>query len=128
VVAVLIIVGLAIVTGTVIVTAARYQDLPDRVPIHFGIDGTANRYGPRSVLWLLVVVQLSVAVSLVLPSLTGGPRGTLVLSDCILALGLWAQIQIISAAISGTNRISIFGFWVFLIATPIICFAATRFI
>ena len=36
--------------------AVLYARLPDQVPMHWGIDGTVNRYGSKNELWLLAAL------------------------------------------------------------------------
>ncbi|HEY1680143.1 MAG TPA: DUF1648 domain-containing protein [Candidatus Tumulicola sp.] len=94
----------AAIAGTIAYTALRYRELPDRVPLHFGIAGWADGYGPRATIWLLVVVQLFIMLVYRSVSQTAGPR--LLYADLltIVLLG-WIQMQIIAVAIAGTKRI-----------------------
>lgn len=107
-----LIVGVAIVTATALLTAARYGDLPDSVPIHFGLDGRANSYGPRSMLWLPVGIQLMLALFEGLIWSAAHPPGVLIMVNGVLAVMLVVQVQILGAATSRTNRISMGGFWI----------------
>lgn len=111
----LVLVGFAIVIGTATLTATRYRDLPDSIPIHFGITGRADNYGPRLLIWLVVGVQALFFLFGLYPFL-GHSVSTIVARDFILATLAWLQIQIISAARSGTNRISTLPLWCFLAA------------
>jgi len=54
----LLAVGAALLVGSIVLTAARYAQLPRRVPIHFGITGVADSFGPRPLIWLTPSVQL----------------------------------------------------------------------
>ncbi|HZV77772.1 MAG TPA: DUF1648 domain-containing protein [Candidatus Babeliales bacterium] len=123
---ILIAAGAVIIIGTVVTTAARYRELPDRIPIHFGLDGSANRYGPRSAIWILVATQLLIASTYALTGGEGG-LGSLITNDCILAIAWYAQLQIISAAITGQNRINPLRFWIFFAVMMAAGIAATRF-
>lgn len=108
-------VGFAISIGTATLTAVRYRDLPDSIPIHFGISGRADNYGPRPLIWLLVGVQSLVLLSyLVFGRFLEESVSTVAVRDFILAMLAWLQIQIISATRSGTNRISTLPVWCFL--------------
>jgi Protein of unknown function (DUF1648) len=95
----------AAIGGTAAYTALRYRELPDRVPLHFGIAGWADGYGPRPLIWLLVIVQLFVVLAYCIASESAGPR--LLYADLltIVLLG-WIQTQVIAVAIAGTKRIS----------------------
>jgi len=44
-------------------TYLAYNNLPESVPVHYGIDGTADRYGSKnSLIWLSVLNTVMVAV------------------------------------------------------------------
>jgi len=49
--------GAGLIAATIVVTAARYGDLPESIPVHFGIDGRADSYGPRLIIWLPSALQ-----------------------------------------------------------------------
>ncbi len=108
--------GALIIAITVAITGGRYGKLPDRVPIHFGIDGAVDGYGPRYAAWLLVIVQLIIAFIFTRQYLGGKPQGVLIAGDSLLAICLAAQMLIISAAVSGKKRISTIAFWIFFAA------------
>jgi hypothetical protein len=103
--------GAVIIIGTIAFTAARYRELPDRVPLHFGITGVADSYGPRPFIWLIVALQLLCAVLYTALYFAGHDRGTLITGVGVAAIFLWAQTQIVSAAITGKNRIPVALFW-----------------
>lgn len=111
-----LIVGVVIVAGTAVITASRYGDLPDRIPIHFSLNGTVNSYGPRQTAWLIVVVQFAMLAIFALTYEAGVARGTLVLGVGALAIAAAAQMLILSAATSGKTRVNMTGFWVFFVA------------
>lgn len=56
-------------------------------------------------------MQLLCAVVYIALYLSAGDRSTLIMGVGFLAIFLWAQMQIISAAIPGKNRIPIALFW-----------------
>jgi hypothetical protein len=94
----------AAIAGTVAYTALRYRELPDRVPLHFGIAGWADGFGPRVAIWLLVLVQLFVMLAYRSVADEAGPR--LLYADLLTVLLLgWIQMQVITVAISGAKRI-----------------------
>jgi uncharacterized membrane protein len=116
--------GAGIIFVTIAVTAARYADLPKRIPIHFGIDGSVDGYGPRLAVWLLVAIQVAIALSAAVPYV-GGSRGRTVLwSDALLVICLAAQLQIISAAMSGKSRVNTIYFWIVFVAAMAVGVAA----
>jgi Protein of unknown function (DUF1648) len=115
----------AFIAATVLVTANAYGSLPERIPIHFGLDGTANNYGPRSMAWLLVAVQLLVAATGVTLYLNGSIAIGMV---AIIAICWRAQLLILSAASGGQTRVPMFGFWVFSIVVLALGATARRFL
>lgn len=55
--------GLAVVAGVVLATLASAGNLPDRMPIHFRSDGTADGWSsPWPVFWVTLLVTVGVAV------------------------------------------------------------------
>ncbi|HEY1429646.1 MAG TPA: DUF1648 domain-containing protein [Candidatus Tumulicola sp.] len=103
---------LAVIVGTAAYTVLRYRELPDRVPLHFGLGGNADRFGPRPMIWLIVGLQIIVTAGYAVPSLAGSGH-PLILVACVVVSFCWyLQTQIVSAAISGTNRIPMARFWI----------------
>jgi hypothetical protein len=94
----------AAIAGTAAYTALRYRELPNRVPLHFGIAGWVDGYGPRGAIWLLPIVQLFIALVYRIASESAGPRLLYVDLLTIVLLG-WIQAQVITVAITGTKRI-----------------------
>lgn len=120
----LVAIGLAEIAITVILTAASYPELPERVPMHIGLTGKIDGRGPRPVIWLLVgveiVIALTAAQTLWLFARTEGPRATLGMAaflDLMILLVLRAQMLLLAAARSGQERVSMASFWVFFVAT-----------
>jgi uncharacterized membrane protein len=110
--------GLAILAATIILTAASYGQLPERVPLHFGLDGTVNTWGPRAAVWLLPLVALTIAIVNALAFTTGAePVRMLLLADFVLALMWRAQLLIITTATSGKDKAEMGGFWLFSLFT-----------
>ncbi|HEY1881759.1 MAG TPA: DUF1648 domain-containing protein [Candidatus Cybelea sp.] len=108
--------GGTIVAVTVVLTSRRYAQLPDRIPIHFGLMGDVDGYGPRFLAWLLVFVQLGVAVQFLLLSAMARHAGVVAAGDAILGICLAAQLLILNTARSGKTRANMLGFWIFLAA------------
>lgn len=46
---------------TFIMVARSYGDLPEEIPIHFGITGKADNWGGRILIWLLPIMMLLMA-------------------------------------------------------------------
>ena len=105
-------IGVAIIIATVAFTLLNYDRLPERIPIHFGIDGVANGFARREAIWLMVGLQLILATTYAALYASGiGGRGLTFFGDAILAVCGWGQVEIISAATDGTNRIHVRRFW-----------------
>lgn len=122
---------IATAIGTVLIadsfgtTYRSYARLPNRVPLHFAIDGTVDGYGPRPAVWLIVGVEFGCAALFLwvitlfvhqgLPSRV--PIAMAAFGDFMLLL-LWrAQRLIIETALSGQNRVELRSFWLFFAAT-----------
>lgn len=101
----LAVVALGIVAMTAAVTTSEYDNLPERIPTHFGFDGAPNAYGPRWAIWIIVVAQIVACVSFAqaVSALRNGgtaptPFGFGVFAICILALLAHVQLRLIAAA------------------------------
>ena len=128
--AALIAVGLAIIVATIVLTAANYRALPQRIPLHFLIDGTINGDGPRPAAWLMPGFQLLLLIYAQIHA-RGFPARQLIMADCILALMWRAQALIIATAVSGfrlRERAEVSGFYIFLAFAIAIAVVATYFI
>ena len=127
-IAVLVAVGLVLIGATVSLTLRRYGGLPDQIPMHFWFDGTVTNYGPRPVAWLLVGVQIVIAVTCALTFASGASHvGESIMVDSVIAVCWRSQVLIISAALSGKKRVEMGGFYLFLAIMLTIGFAAIRF-
>jgi uncharacterized membrane protein len=105
-------IGVAIISATVAFTLLSYDRLPERIPIHFGIDGVADGFARREAIWLMVGLQLILAATYaVLYASAIGPRGLIFFGVSVLAVCAWGQFHAISAATGGTNRIRVWQFW-----------------
>lgn len=117
--------GAAIFLLTIVNTANSYPRLPERIPMHFGIDGTVDGYGPRFSAWLMVALQLvSGAVFAWVLGLyirQGVPARAVfamaAFADFIIVLFWRAQQLIIATALSGKKRVDLTSFWMFFGAT-----------
>src|SRR5687768_13648744 len=49
-----------LVLAQILLVAINYSSLPDTVPIHYGINGEADSFGPRYTLWILVGISIAV--------------------------------------------------------------------
>jgi hypothetical protein len=123
-VAPLALLGVCIIIATIALTAARYRKLPDRVPIHFGLHGNANAFGPRYAIWMGPAAQIVVAaVSLWAFGIERTARNLIVV-DAVLAMCLVAQYLILEAATTGTTRLNLTVFWTsFIVGLGVIAFA-----
>lgn len=118
--------GASIIAVTVAFTVSSYARIPARMPIHFGIDGNANGFGPRWMVWLFVVLQITIAAAYSTLYAIGENPGRLIFGDAILAILAWAHYQAVTAAINGTNRIQVPQFWIGLVALLLVGMAAAR--
>jgi uncharacterized membrane protein len=121
-VAVAIGLGAGIFFVTIAVTIARYGDLPETIPIHFGLDGKPNLYGPRVAIWVIPAIELLITVE----ALSFGalvPRVGPIFWLAILVLCFAGQLLIIAAATNVTQRLDVRVFWVVFIATMLLAVA-----
>jgi len=53
--------GISIVSaiGLILIPALNYGELPDKIPIHFGINGEADRYGSTMELWIIPIIGIT---------------------------------------------------------------------
>ena len=117
--------GLAIIALTIVTTAIAYPGLPDRAPLHLGLTGKVDSYGPKPAIWLMVGVQIFSAATLAYsywatsthqPGSHGSTHGLPAFGVCILAI-LWrGQLMLIDAAKSPVGQTDPRGFWIFFIA------------
>jgi uncharacterized membrane protein len=127
-IAVLVVVGIVLIGATASLTLRRYGELPEQIPMHFWFDGTVTNYGPRPVAWLLVAVQIVIAVTYAVTFASGASHvGASIMADCVIAVCWRSQVLIISAALSGKKRVEMSGFYLFLAVMLTIGFAAVRF-
>ena len=59
--------------------ASKYAGLPARIPVHFGFDGTPDRWGAKSEIFILVgvmwgITALFYALSLAMPRISRNPQ------------------------------------------------------
>jgi hypothetical protein len=109
---------------TIFITITNYGALPQRVPMHFWIDGTVNSWGPRPAVWLLPVVQLLiVGINVSIYPSERDHAGTLLVMNLVLAMTWRAQVLIVATATSGKDKAAMGGFWLFLLFTMAALFA-----
>lgn len=122
----------AIVAITVAQTAMAYSSLPAQVPKQFQWDGTVLSTWARPKIWVAVIVQIladgvmlfgGYAIATKMPGTHGSLLGLSIVAVCVNAAIWRVQSMLISAAISGSNRVPMFGFSVFFGA----CFAMILF-
>lgn len=87
-------------------TVARFDALPDRVPLglHFNSDSAGN--GPRYMIWFFPFVQLGLA----LEAFTQ-PVGDAIFLTAIVAIVYFAQVLAIELSLYGPSRIRYARFW-----------------
>lgn len=113
----------AIITLTIVQTAAAYSSLPAQVPMGLNYDGSVRGTWPRPMIWFTVGVQLLVACVMVYagqaivsgaPGTHGTLRGLTITAVCVNAIIWRVQMLLISAAKSSGNAVPMRGFWLFL--------------
>ena len=117
-----------LVAGSIAETLRSYDRLPERVPLHFGLDGSIDTYGPRFMVWSMVVVQIAIAAlfaGIIALFLSQGlpARVSVAMAGFgdVMILMLWrAQRLIIETALSGQDRADLRAFW-WLFGATMLC-------
>lgn len=121
--------AVGLIAATVVVTAARYGDLPESIPVHFGIDGRADSYGPRLIIWLPAALQcFEAATSLLLYSFGASVAVSLITTICVAALLFWLAINWQIAAITRSDRLPMGRFALVAAAIVLAGVAAARIV
>lgn len=96
----------AIVAVTCIMTIARYDALPDRVPLgmHFNSDSMGN--GPRYMIWFFPFVQLGLALEAF-----SQPLRSATFLTAMVAILYFAQVLAIELSLYGPSRMRYVRFW-----------------
>jgi hypothetical protein len=96
----------AIVAATCIMTIARYEALPERVPLglHFNADSGGN--GPRYMIWFFPFVQLGLALEAATQ-----PQRDAIFFTAIVAIIYYAQVLAIELSLYGPSRMRYVRFW-----------------
>lgn len=99
-------VAFLIVAATCITTVARYDSLPDRVPLglHFNADSGGN--GPRYMIGFFPFVQLGLALDA-----SSQPLRDAIFLTAIVAILYFAQVLAIELSIYGPSRMRYVRFW-----------------
>lgn len=99
-------VSFAIAALTCVMTVARYDGLPDRVPLglHFNSDSGGN--GPRYMIWFFPFVQLGLALDA-----WSQPARDGIFLTAIVAILYFAQVLAIELSLYGPSRIRYMRFW-----------------
>lgn len=95
-----------IVAATCVMTVARYNALPDRIPLglHFNADERGN--GPRYMIWFFPFVQLGLALDV-----TTQPYRDAIFLSAFVAILYFAQLLAIELSLYGPSRIRYLRFW-----------------
>jgi hypothetical protein len=95
-----------IVAATCVITVARYDVLPDRIPLglHFNADKSGN--GPRYMIWFFPFVQLGLSLDVA----TQQFRDAIFLT-AIVAILYFAQLLVIELSLYGPSRVRYLRFW-----------------
>jgi uncharacterized membrane protein len=69
-------ISIGLIVTMFVVTSLHYPYLPERVPIHFGITGRPDNWGPKWMIWLMPVLSLVLCGVLVgVTFAAAGPSG-----------------------------------------------------
>jgi len=95
-----------IVAATCVITVARYDALPDRIPLglHFNSDASGN--GPRYMIWFFPFVQLGLALDV-----TTLPFRDAIFLSAVVAILYFAQLLVIELSLYGPSRMRYARFW-----------------
>lgn len=87
-------------------TVARYDVLPDRIPLglHFNADSAGN--GPRYMIWFFPFVQLGLALDAF-----SQPYRDAIFLTAIVAILYFAQVLAIELSLYGPSRMRYLRFW-----------------
>jgi hypothetical protein len=91
---------------TCAMTIARYDALPDRVPLglHFNADSAGN--GPRYMVWFFPFVQLGLALEAL-----AQPERVAIFLAAMVAILYFAQVLTIELSLYGPSRMRYTRFW-----------------
>jgi hypothetical protein len=94
------------VAATCVMTIARYDALPDRVPLgmHFNADESGN--GPRYMIWFFPFVQAGLALDA-----SAQPLRDSIFLAAIVAILYFAQVLAIDLSLHGPSRMRYVRFW-----------------
>lgn len=95
-----------IVAATCVITVARYDALPERIPLglHFNADTSGN--GPRYMIWFFPFVQLGLALDV-----TTQPFRDAIFLSAVVAILYFAQLLVIELSLYGPSRMRYARFW-----------------
>jgi hypothetical protein len=99
-------VAFAIVAVTCIVTVARYDALPDRVPLGLHFNADSDGHGPRYMIWFFPFVQLGLALDA-----STQPMRDAIFFTALVAVLYFAQILAIELSLYGPSRMRYVRFW-----------------
>ena|SRR5579884_2958882 len=103
--------ALAIVALTCIVTVARYDALPDRIPLGLHFNSDDQGHGPRYMIWFFPFIQFGLA----LDTFTQ-PIGSAIFLTALVAALYFAQLLTIELSLFGPSRMRYVRFWASFIA------------
>lgn len=98
--------ALLLVAATCIVTIARYDALPDRVPLSLHFNQDHRGWGPRYMIWFFPFLQLGLALAAPAQRLGGA-----IFLTALVAILFFAQKLTIDLTIYGPSRLRYVRFW-----------------
>jgi uncharacterized membrane protein len=118
-------VGIAVIVITAFFTATNYDELPARIPTHFGFSPEPDGYGPKPMAWMLPIVQSVVVVicawvAYQKPVSDRELFGVLGVADSVVLTLFAAQWLIIETARNGPSVKRFRTFWLIFVLTVIV--------
>jgi hypothetical protein len=102
----LVAVAFAVVAVTCIMTVARYDALPDRVPLGLHFNTDSHGHGPRYMIWFFPFVQLGLALEA-----SSQPLRDAIFFTALVAVLYFAQVLAIELSLYGPSRMRYLRFW-----------------
>src|SRR5579872_5761254 len=116
--------------GMFVTVSRTYARLPAQCPIHFGIGGRPDKWGPRSCVWMLPMLSLALFVMMMALPFLGAkpgkqaPAGFLALVNAETMALMWAGVRSqLKVALGTANKLQ-GSFWLFFALLMVTCLCA----
>ncbi len=109
----------------------RYGDLPERIPIHFGLKGTADNWGRKAWLWMCPVLSLVFAAGVIgvirLGHSSAGPAPPVTQYMLLALQAMMLSLEVGWVRIAAGERSNIWPYLApFLLVIPAVSIVASR--